>query len=33
MLGTLDGVVIDDVWKVEKQSPFVGVASVRVLSC
>ena len=32
VLGRLDGVVMDDVWKVEKRSPFLGVASVRVLS-
>ena len=28
----LDRVVINDVWKVEKRSLFLGVASVRVLS-
>ena len=33
VLGRLDRVVINDVWKVEKRSPFLGVASVRVLSC
>ena len=32
VLGRLDGVVMDDVWKVERRSPFLGVASVRVLS-
>ena len=32
VLGRLDRVVINDVWKVEKKSPFLGVASVRVLS-
>ena len=32
VLGRLDGVVMDHVWKVEKRSPFLGVASVRVLS-
>ena len=32
VLGKLDGVVMDGVWKVEKRSPFLGVASVRVLS-
>ena len=32
VLGKLDGVVMDSVWKVEKRSPFLGVASVRVLS-
>ena len=32
VLGRLDRVVINDVWKVEKRSPFLGVASVRVLS-
>ena len=32
VLGRLDRVVMDDVWKVEKRSPFLGVASVRVLS-
>ena len=32
VLGKLDGVVMDGVWKVEERSPFLGVASVRVLS-
>lgn len=32
MLGRLDGVVMHDYWKVEKQSPFLGGASVRVLN-
>ena len=32
MLGRLDRVMMDDVWKVEKRSPFLGVASVWVLS-
>ena len=32
VLGRLDRVVINDVWKVEKKSPLLGVASVRVLS-
>ena len=31
-LEKLDGVVMDGVWKVEKRSPFLGIASVRVLS-
>ena len=32
VLGRLDGTVIDEAWKVEKRSPFLGVASVRVIS-
>ena len=32
VLGRLDGTTIDEAWKVEKRSPFLGVASVRVLS-
>ena len=32
VLGRLDGTDIGEAWKVEKRSPFLGVASVRVLS-
>ena len=32
VLERFDGVVIFDVWKVEKWSPFSGVASARVFS-
>ena len=32
VLTRLDTTVIDEAWKVEKRSPFLGVASVRVLS-
>ena len=32
VLGRLDGTVLDEAWKIEKRSPFLGVASVRVLS-
>ena len=32
VLKILDGVGIDNVWKVENRSPFLGVTSVRVLS-
>ena len=32
VLGRLDGVVMDDVWKDEKRFPFLGVASVRVIN-